>query len=87
MVAPGVPRAEARLRRKNQLTLPEPIADHLGARPRDVLIFEADSEDPDVVRVRLIPHSFAGALTGVFGSTDETAAFVRAEREAWREQD
>ncbi len=36
--------AEARLRMKNQLTLPEPIADALDAAPDDTIVFETDPE-------------------------------------------
>lgn len=74
---------DARLRRKNQLTLPEPVARALDARPDDRLLFEIDPTDPGVVRVRVLPRDFAGSMTGVFGTTDETLAFVRGERDAW----
>lgn len=77
--------AEARLRQKNQITLPEPIVRALEAGPDDVLLFEVDPAEPGVIRARLMPRDFAGSLTGVFGTTDETLAFVRGEREAWAE--
>jgi bifunctional DNA-binding transcriptional regulator/antitoxin component of YhaV-PrlF toxin-antitoxin module len=77
--------AEARLRRKNQITLPDPIARALDAKPDDVLLFEADPDEPGVVRARVLPRDFAGSLTGVFGTTEETLAFARGEREAWGE--
>jgi hypothetical protein len=77
--------AEARLRHKNQLTLPEPIARALEAQSDDVLLFEADPAEPGVVRARRLPRDFAGSLTGMFGTTDETLAFVRGERDAWGE--
>jgi bifunctional DNA-binding transcriptional regulator/antitoxin component of YhaV-PrlF toxin-antitoxin module len=77
--------AEARLRRKNQITLPDPIARALDAKPDDVLLFEADPGEPGVVRARVLPRDFAGSLTGVFGTTEETLAFARGEREAWGE--
>lgn len=57
--------AEARLRAKNQLTLPEPIADRLGAEPDDTLVFEADPERPGTATVRRIPETSAGALSGI----------------------
>ncbi len=76
---------EARLRQKNQLTLPEPVARALDARLDDRLLFEIDPADPGVVRLRVLPRDFAGSMTGVFGTTDETLAFVRGEREAWGE--
>jgi len=75
--------AEARLRQKNQITLPEPIVRALKAAPDDVFVFEADPAEPGVVHARLLPRDFAGSLTGVFGTTEETLAFVRGEREAW----
>lgn len=75
--------AEARLRAKNQITLPEPIATALDAHPDDMLVFETDPEQPRTARIRLIPRSFAGALTGTFGTTEEVRAFLRDERAAW----
>lgn len=75
--------AEARLRPKNQLTLPEPIVRALDAHPDDLLVFETDPEQPGTAQVRLVPRSFAGALTGVYGTTEEVKAFLREEHEAW----
>jgi bifunctional DNA-binding transcriptional regulator/antitoxin component of YhaV-PrlF toxin-antitoxin module len=77
--------AEARLRRKNQLTVPEPIVRALDAAPDDVLVFEADPSEPGVAHVRVLPRDFAGSLTGVFGSSEEALEYVRGEREAWAE--
>lgn len=77
--------ADARLRAKNQITLPDPIVRALAAEPDDVFHFEADPAEPGVLRARLLPRDFAGSLTGVFGTTEETLAFVRAEHEAWAE--
>jgi len=77
--------ADARLRPKNQLTLPGPVASALEARVDDRLLFEIDPADPAVVRLRRLPRDFAGSMTGVFGTTEETIAFVRGEREAWGE--
>lgn len=77
--------AEARLRHKNQLTMPEPIVRALDAAPDDILVFEADPAEPGVARVRLLPREFAGSLTGVFGTSEETLEFVRGERTAWDE--
>ncbi len=74
---------DARLRYKNQLTLPEAVARALDARPDDQLLFEIDPADPGVVHLRVLPRDFAGSMTGVFGTTDETLAFVRGERDAW----
>lgn len=75
--------AEARLRPKNQLTLPEQIADALEARPNDVLVFETDPADPHAAVVRVLPRSFAGAMTGVFGTTEDVLTYLREEHAAW----
>jgi hypothetical protein len=77
--------AEARLRHKNQLTMPEPIVRALDAAPDDVLAFETDPTEPGVARVRRLPRDFAGSLTGVFGTSEETLEYVRRERAAWGE--
>ena len=84
-MAADVITGEARLRPKNQLTLPEPIVEAFEARPDDVLIFEADPHRPGTATVRLVPHDFAGALTGVYGTTEEVKAFLREEHAAWDE--
>ena len=77
--------AEARLRAKNQLTLPEAIVDALDAKPDDVLVFEADPREPGVAHVHLVRHEFAGSLTGTYGTTEDVIAFVREEHAAWGE--
>lgn len=77
--------ADARLRPKNQITVPEPIVRAIGAGTDDVFVFETDPNEPRLVHVRVMPHDFAGSLTGVFGTTEENVAFVAGEREAWGE--
>lgn len=86
MDAPARPiEAEARLRQKNQVTIPEPIVRALDAELDDILVFEADPSEPGVAHVRLLPRDFAGSLTGVFGTSEETLEYVRGERAAWGE--
>jgi len=75
--------ATTRLRRKNQLTLPEPIALVLEASTDDILVFEADPERPGTVVVHRVGRSFAGALTGVFGTTAQVLDYLEAEHAAW----
>lgn len=70
-------------RRETTITLPEPIAATLDARPDDVLVFETDPEQPRTARIHLIPRTLAGALTGVLGTTEEVKAFLRDEHAAW----
>jgi hypothetical protein len=76
---------DARLRAKNQLTLPERIVAALEAEPNDLLVFEIDPNRPDVAQVRVIHAGFAGALTGTYGTTDDVKAFIREEHAAWGE--
>ena len=86
MALPGRPvEAEARLRRKNQLTLPEAIVRVLDAAPDDVIVFEADPGKPGVASLHLLPRTFAGSLTGVYGTSEQTLEYVRGERAAWGE--
>lgn len=75
--------AEARLRQKNQLTLPGRIARALSVEPDDTLVFATDPADPGLVHLRVLPRAFAGSLTGVYGTSADVLAFVRGERAAW----
>jgi bifunctional DNA-binding transcriptional regulator/antitoxin component of YhaV-PrlF toxin-antitoxin module len=75
--------ADARLRAKNQLTLPEPIVEALGAEPNDVLVFEIDPAHPDVALVHLVRAGFAAAMTGTYGTSEDVKAFIREEHAAW----
>lgn len=77
--------AAARLRAKNQLTLPEAIVRALNAEPDDTVVFETDPEQPGVARLHLVPRRFAGSLTGVYGTSEDVVAFVHEERAAWGE--
>lgn len=72
------------LRERNQLTLPDRVASRLGARPGDRLVLLIEPAEPDVVRLRRLPRSYAGALTGVYGRTaEEQAAYLARERATW----
>ena len=77
--------ARARLRHKNQVTVPEEIVRALNAALDDTLVFEADPGQPGTARVHLVPKAFAGSLTGVYGSSDDVLTFIREERAAWSE--
>ena len=49
------------------------------------VVFEADAGEPGVARLHLLPRTFAGSLTGVYGTSEEVLAYVRGERAAWGE--
>ena len=75
--------AEARLRAKNQITVPEQVVTALEAHEDDTLVFEADATEAGVFRVRLLPRTFAGALTGTYGTTAQVKGFLREEHADW----
>jgi bifunctional DNA-binding transcriptional regulator/antitoxin component of YhaV-PrlF toxin-antitoxin module len=77
--------AEARIRAKNQVTLPDRIAKAMDAHQDDVLIFETDPGKPGVAIVHLVRRGFAGALTGTYGTSEDVKAFLREEHAAWGE--
>ena len=52
-------RAEARLRAKSQLTLPESIVDAAGVGPGDRFLVELDADDPATIRLHRIQSSYA----------------------------
>jgi bifunctional DNA-binding transcriptional regulator/antitoxin component of YhaV-PrlF toxin-antitoxin module len=74
--------AEARLRAKHQVTVPEPIVRALDAQVDDTLLFETDPQAPRVVHLRVVPRTFAGSLRGLYGTTDQVLALLREEHAA-----
>src|SRR6266480_1015600 len=54
--------ATARLRGRNQLTLPDPIVQAGRLEEGATFVVELDPGDPDVVRLRRVRSSYAGAL-------------------------
>jgi bifunctional DNA-binding transcriptional regulator/antitoxin component of YhaV-PrlF toxin-antitoxin module len=72
----------ARLRSRNQLTLPERVASRIGAKPGDRFLIAV--EGPDTVRLVRVRDSYAGALQGMWGA-DKAAmdAWMRDERASW----
>ena len=80
-IARTVP-AEARLRARNQLTLPDPVVQAAGLAEGDRFIVDVDPSEPDVVRLRRLRASYAGALADVYG---DAAATLAEERGSWLE--
>jgi bifunctional DNA-binding transcriptional regulator/antitoxin component of YhaV-PrlF toxin-antitoxin module len=73
--------ATARLRSRNQLTLPDPIVQAAGLDEGATFVVELDDADPDVVRLRRIRTSYAGALKGLYEPTGE---YLEGERSGWK---
>ena len=78
-VAPS-PAVEARLRARNQMTLPDPIVQAAGLAEGDRFLVDVDPTEPDVVRLRRIRATYAGTLADVYG--DATKALAE-ERSSW----
>ena len=72
--------AEARLRARNQLTLPETVVRAAGIVEGDRFVVEVLPGDPDTVRLHRIRPSYAGALRDVYG---DPADAVEVERKSW----
>ena len=73
-------RAPARLRSRNQLTLPNDIVEAAGIGEGDAFVVEHQQGDPDVVVLRRVRSSYAGALAGMYAPTDE---YLEGERAGW----
>jgi bifunctional DNA-binding transcriptional regulator/antitoxin component of YhaV-PrlF toxin-antitoxin module len=67
---------------ENGLTIPEPFAERFGIEAGRPLIF-VDSGSDEEFTVRVVRATYAGALTSVFGTTEENVAYVREERASW----
>ena len=72
--------AEARLRAKSQLTLPEPIVSAAGIAEGDRFVVEVVPDEPDTIRLHRIRTSYAGAMRGIY---EDAEAYVAAERRSW----
>ncbi len=72
--------AEARLRARNQLTLPDAVVRAAGISEGERFLVEITPDDPDTVRLHRIRTSYAGALAGVYG---RPSAALEDAREGW----
>ena len=72
--------AQARLRERNQLTIPDQIVQAAGIGPGVTFIVETTLVDPDTLTLRRVRTSYAGALRGVYGPVDE---YLEGERGSW----
>jgi bifunctional DNA-binding transcriptional regulator/antitoxin component of YhaV-PrlF toxin-antitoxin module len=72
--------SEARLRERNQLTIPEAIVTAAGIETGEVFVVELSSTDPDALVLRRVRPSYAGALRGLYG---DPHAYLEGERGSW----
>ena len=73
----------ARLRARNQLTLPDRIVQAAGLDEGATFVVELDPGDPDIVRLRRVRSSYAGALKGLY---EPTAEYLAGERAGWTDR-
>ncbi len=74
--------AEVTVQQRNEVTLPSAIAEARNVTPGSRFIVHIDDEHPDLILLRAIPKSYAGALKGLVGrSTDDELAYVRDEQD------
>ena len=72
--------AEARLRPKSQITLPEAVVAAADVRVGDRFVVEVAPDEPDTIRLHRIRSSYAGALGDVF---TDAGAYLTEERASW----
>jgi hypothetical protein len=75
--------AEARLRGRNQLTLPDRVVQAGGLMEGERFVVEIDPAEPETVRLHRIRATYAGSLRDVYG--DPVAALEEA-RQGWNER-
>ncbi len=73
--------AEARLRERNQLTLPDAVAKAAGITEGERFVVTFDPGHPDSVRLDRIRETYAGSMADAFGDPE---AYLREVREGWR---
>jgi bifunctional DNA-binding transcriptional regulator/antitoxin component of YhaV-PrlF toxin-antitoxin module len=73
-------RAPARVRSRNQLTLPNDIVAAAGIAEGDSFVVELEPADPDVLILRRVRTSYAGALKGMYAPVGE---YLEGERTGW----
>jgi AbrB family looped-hinge helix DNA binding protein len=76
-------RVEACLDENNQITLPEAAIQKLKLKPGDRVVVELEEDGIDQVQLRPIRRSYAGILSGVYGTEEEALEYIRAERASW----
>lgn len=72
--------ASARVRARNQMTIPETIVDAAGIQEGDTFVVELERADPDTLLLRRVRSSYAGALRGLYGDTER---YLPGERRDW----
>jgi bifunctional DNA-binding transcriptional regulator/antitoxin component of YhaV-PrlF toxin-antitoxin module len=72
--------APARMRARNQLTIPESIVAAAGIEEGETFVVEVEPTEPDTLRLRRLRTSYAGVARGLYG---DTTGYLDAERRDW----
>lgn len=75
--------AEAHLRARNQITIPDAIVRAALIEPGETFVVELEPGDTDTLHLRRVRTSYAGALRGLWGP--DAGAWLEAERDSWDE--
>jgi hypothetical protein len=76
--------AEAHLRARNQITIPDAIVQAGRIEPGETFVVELEPEDGATLRLRRVRTSYAGALRGLWGT--DADGFLESERNSWRDE-
>jgi bifunctional DNA-binding transcriptional regulator/antitoxin component of YhaV-PrlF toxin-antitoxin module len=76
----GEVHADARLRAKNQLTIPDEIVRAAELAPGDTFSVVVDPAAPDLIRLRRLRESYAGAFADLYGDVE---SYLEEERASW----
>jgi bifunctional DNA-binding transcriptional regulator/antitoxin component of YhaV-PrlF toxin-antitoxin module len=72
--------AAARLGSRNQLTLPIDILEAARIQEGDSFLVDLDQGDPDVIILRRVRTTYAGALSGMYAPVE---GYIGDERSGW----
>lgn len=75
--------AEAHLRARNQITIPDAIVRAAGIEPGETFVVELGLDDGETLHLRRVRTSYAGALRGLWGA--DAGVYLEAERDGWNE--
>jgi hypothetical protein len=67
---------------ENRLSIPPPFTERFATAPGVNVIF-VDSGKDNEFTIRVMPSSYSGALSGIFGTTEEAATYIARERASW----
>ncbi len=74
--------AHAKMRQRNQLTVPQEAVEALRLKEGDRIVFDIDPQGRQAT-MRAVQESYSGLLNGVYGTPEQVASYIRGERAGW----